>query len=119
MYVLRTLSTGLCVKRIEKFHIFNGGWRNGKGFISAMMIRMLKDYACKLPMTVLIEDPRKHASGAPNPALAQLHLMRYVVCAELPGDPTLDQDSHRRGCYLSPYVTIQRVQCKFKPHLGG
>tara|TARA_R110000868_G_scaffold1577_2_gene12759 strand:- start:1552 stop:4782 length:3231 start_codon:yes stop_codon:yes gene_type:complete len=81
-YLWRILGSGVSGKAIEKFFIYNGGGRNGKGLIDEFMLYCLGDYACEMNVSVLTEDPNKAGSGGANAEKAKISKMRYVFCAE-------------------------------------
>ena len=80
--VLFILASGLSGRAIEKFFIFNGEGRNGKGVLDEFMMWCLGDYATFVSPMLLTEDRRFQRSGAPNPEKAKLHKKRFVVSSE-------------------------------------
>ena len=67
------LSSGLVGYAIEKFFVFNGCGRNGKGVINEFMQWILGDYFAYASPTILTENPRNKSSGGANPAIAELN----------------------------------------------
>jgi hypothetical protein len=80
--VLFVLASGLSGRPIEKFFIFNGKGRNGKGLLDEFMKWCLGDYADYVAPVLLCENKRFQSSGAPNPEKAKLHKKRFVVTKE-------------------------------------
>ena len=73
------LSAGLTGHCIEKFIIFNGGGRNGKGLTNEFMKIILGDYGYVYANVSLLTE--KDKTGA-NPEKSKLHNKRYVVMKE-------------------------------------
>jgi putative DNA primase/helicase len=82
--LLFVLSTALSGRAIEKFFVFNGAGRNGKGFLNEFMKVLLGDYFEYVSPIILTEDPKKKSSAQASPEMAKLSKMRYVVCKEPP-----------------------------------
>ena len=80
--IMTVLCSGLVGQPIEKFFIFNGKGRNGKGFVDEFMQVVLGDYFEYIDPTVLTENQKQKSSKDANPALAKLHKKRYVVAKE-------------------------------------
>lgn len=81
--VLEILSTGLCGKNLQKFIIFIGKGRNGKGVLDWIMKHCLGDYYYSADNQLLT----KEATDGPNPALANMAKKRYVIYDEVPSKP--------------------------------
>jgi hypothetical protein len=80
--VLFIFASGLSGRAIEKFFIFNGAGRNGKGLLNAFMGRCLGDYAVTMCPIVLTESKRLQNSGSANPEKAKLDKKRFIVTSE-------------------------------------
>ena len=88
--VFYILASGLIGKPIEKFFVFNGDGRNGKGVINEMMKWCLGDYFAYVSPSILTENQKNRSSSAANPEMTKLHKKRYVVLKE----PSKDQPLH-------------------------
>lgn len=78
---LNILSTGLEGRCLERFCVFNGCGRNGKGVINDLYMRALgRGYSMIANNSILFE---KRKTGC-NPEFANLDKKRYVVFRELP-----------------------------------
>jgi hypothetical protein len=64
--------TGVIGRAIEKFFVFNGAGRNGKGFLNEFMKVLLGDYFEYVSPIILTEDPKKKSSAQANPEMAKL-----------------------------------------------
>jgi hypothetical protein len=78
--LLKIMASGLSGRPVEKFIIYNGGGRNGKGLLDEFMIRALGDYATYASVSIITEKTQQ--SAAANPELAKLDKKRYVVMKE-------------------------------------
>jgi phage/plasmid-associated DNA primase len=74
------LSTGLEGRCLEKFIVFNGNGRNGKGLTDEFVIMALGSYALYANSSILFETSK---TGS-NPELANLDKKRFVVFKEPP-----------------------------------
>jgi hypothetical protein len=81
-YLFAILSTGMSGRAIEKFFVFNGAGRNGKGLTNEAMEMVLGDYFVNVSPVVFCEDQKKKTSSGANPELAKLNKKRYVVAKE-------------------------------------
>jgi phage/plasmid-associated DNA primase len=88
-YFFKIISTGMSGKAIEKFFIFNGGGRNGKGVTNEFLNVVFGDYYESVSYTVFTEDQKKKNSSGCNPEIAKLDKKRYVVSKEPPKDQPL------------------------------
>jgi phage/plasmid-associated DNA primase len=77
---LQILSTGIDGRCLEKFIIFNGNGRNGKGLIDDLFLLLLGDYGMIGNNSILFENSK---TGS-NPEKANIHKKRYVVFREPP-----------------------------------
>ena len=77
---LTILSTGLDGRALEKFFIFNGEGRNGKGFINDLFLLALGNYGMIGNNAILFETRK---TGG-NPEIAKIDKKRYVVFREPP-----------------------------------
>lgn len=91
--VLFVLSSGLSGRAIEKFFIFNGNGRNGKGLIDEFMLWCLGDYAVTITPTVLTENKRFQSSAGPNPEKAKLNKKRFVIASEPAKNTPINNDT--------------------------
>ena len=89
-YFFKVISTGMSGKAIEKFFVFNGAGRNGKGFTNEFLQVVLGDYYESVSPTIFSEDQKKKTSSGANPEIAKLDKKRYVVAKE----PQKDQPLH-------------------------
>jgi hypothetical protein len=78
--LLKIMASGLSGRPVEKFIIYNGGGRNGKGLLDEFMVRALGDYATYASVSIITEKTQQ--SAAANPELAKLDKKRYVVMKE-------------------------------------
>ena len=87
---LTTLAKGLSGIPIEKFVIFNGGGRNGKGLITEFTDRTLGDY-CYLgaPCNLLFNEEK----DGPNPFLKKMDKKRLVIFREPSSDKKLKSNN--------------------------
>lgn len=81
-YFFKVLSTGLSGKAIEKFFVFNGKGRNGKGFTNEGMEVTLGDYFTTVSPVIFSENQKQKSSSGANPEIAKLDKKRYVVAKE-------------------------------------
>lgn len=77
---LNILATGLEGKCLERFIIFNGEGRNGKGLINDLYLTGLGEYGYIANNAMLFE---KRKTGC-NPEISNLDKKRYVIFRELP-----------------------------------
>jgi phage/plasmid-associated DNA primase len=77
---LQLLATGLEGKCLEKFIVFNGNGRNGKGMLNDLFLEALGEYGMIGNNSILFE---KSKTGA-NPEKAMIHKKRLVVFREPP-----------------------------------
>jgi hypothetical protein len=80
------LASGLVGIAIEKFIVFNGSGRNGKGLISELMKWCLNDYFQYVSPTILTENQKSKTSAQANPELHSIHKKRLVVSKEPSSD---------------------------------
>ncbi len=78
--LLTIMASGLSGRPVEKFIIYNGGGRNGKGLLDEFMVRALGDYATYASVSIITEKTQQ--SAAANPEIAKLDKKRYVVMKE-------------------------------------
>lgn len=78
--LLKIMASGLSGRPVEKFIIYNGGGRNGKGLLDEFMVRALGDYATYASVSIITEKTQQ--SAAANPELAKLDKKRYVIMKE-------------------------------------
>lgn len=77
---LQILSSGIDGRCLEKFNIFNGGGRNGKGMMNDLFLYALGNYAMIANNGILFEISK---TGS-NPEKANLHKKRLVIFREPP-----------------------------------
>jgi len=82
--MLFILSTGLSGVAIEKFFVFNGAGRNGKGVLNEFMKSILGQYFSYVSPLVVTENQKKKSSSQANPEIAKLDRIRYVIMKEPP-----------------------------------
>jgi phage/plasmid-associated DNA primase len=87
--VLSVLKCGMIGKLIEKFVLFNGSGRNGKGVILEQFRAMLGHYGRQSDKDLLTKPTK---SGC-NPALAALEKKRTAVFSEPESDETVNSGS--------------------------
>ena len=75
---LEILSTSLEGECLEKFIVFNGDGRNGKGLIDDLLLLALGDYGICANNSILFEK----AKTGSNPEKANLHKKRLVIFKE-------------------------------------
>ena len=116
----------------EKFILFNGRGRNGKGLLDAHFSYMLgNDYCLKFNSVVLIKDDKD--AGSANPILTQFHKMRYGFVEEFPDMAKLNLtivklltgggDLKARELYgavktINNLITLA-IECNVRPEMNG
>ena len=78
--VLKIFATGISGRVFEKFNIFHGNGRNGKGVLDEVVEVTIGDYCYIADVTILTE--RKMSSAGPNPEVAKIDLKRLVIVKE-------------------------------------
>jgi phage/plasmid-associated DNA primase len=81
-YLFTILSTGLTGLAIEKFFIFNGSGRNGKGLTNEFMELVLGDYFVDVSSLIYTENQKNKSTSGANPEIAKLDKKRYCVSRE-------------------------------------
>ena len=89
-YFFNVISTGMSGRAIEKFFVFNGAGRNGKGFTNEFLEVVFGDYFVSVSPVIFTENQKNKNSSGPNPEIAKLDKKRYVVAKE----PAKDQPLH-------------------------
>ena len=84
--MLEVLSAGLTGRVVEKFVLFNGRGRNGKGFINENCIVVFGEYGLIYGNTALLIEKEKTGG---NPEKAEMHNKRIVMFKESDGDEPL------------------------------
>ena len=84
--MLEVMSAGLTGRVIEKFILFNGGGRNGKGLLDEFLQIIYGDY-CLIYANVSLLTEKQKTGG--NPELASIHNKRIVIMKEPDGDKPL------------------------------
>lgn len=131
--LLTILSSTLIGKSIEKFFIFNGKGRNGKGVINEFMAVVLgKDYATTASPNLFTEDTSKKQTGGVNPEIAKLDNKRMILASEFPENATINNavmkaitggnDLCGRMCRSNNTLVRNRattiIECNIKPGLA-
>jgi phage/plasmid-associated DNA primase len=81
-YVFKIMATGLSGRAIEKFFVFNGAGRNGKGLTNEFLEKVFGSYFVCVSPTIFSENQKNKSSAAANPEIAKLDKMRYIVSKE-------------------------------------
>ncbi len=84
--MLEVLSGGLTGRVIEKFVLFNGRGRNGKGFINENCEVVFGEYGLIYGNTALLTEKEKTGG---NPEKAEMHNKRIVIFKEPDGEEPL------------------------------
>jgi phage/plasmid-associated DNA primase len=92
--LLHVIATGLEGRCLEKFIIWNGHGRNGKGLINDLLCIAFGNYVYVAPNQILFE---KQTSGA-NPALANMDKKRYVIVREPAKNNKIDNAAMKAMC---------------------
>ena len=116
----------------EKFIIFNGNGRNGKGVLNGLFSELLgQDYSYKINSNVLTKDTDD--SNTANPAIVQFDKKRYVFCEEFEEKSKLNlkvvktltgggvlkaRDLHKTIGSVNNNSTLI-LECNLKPELSG
>ena len=85
-YFFKIISTGMSGRSIEKFFVFNGGGRNGKGLTNEFLERVLGDYCANVSPIIYCESQKTKTSSGANPEIAKLDKKRYIISKEPPKD---------------------------------
>jgi len=88
-YFWKVISTGISGRAIEKFFVFNGAGRNGKGLTNEFLEVVYGDYFTTVSPTIYSENQKTKSSAGANPEIAKLHLKRYIVAKEPQKDAPL------------------------------
>lgn len=88
-YFFKVISTGMSGRAIEKFFVFNGAGRNGKGVTNEFLQVVLGDYFVSVSPTIYSENQKNKSSAAANPEIAKLDKKRYIVAKEPEKDAPL------------------------------
>ena len=74
----------------EKFMVWHGGGKNGKGVLSATILELLGSYGIGLAPTALLKSSRPFDADKPTTALNGIELARFAISEEMPADGELD-----------------------------
>lgn len=74
----------------EKFMLWHGRGRNGKGSLSKTLLILLNSYATGLPTTALLKTNRPVDADKATTALNQLEGVRFSISEELPQGAVVD-----------------------------
>jgi phage/plasmid-associated DNA primase len=88
-YFFKIISTGLSGRAIEKFFVFNGAGRNGKGLTNEFLEKVLGSYFINVSPTIFSENQKTKSSASANPEIAKLNKKRYIVSKEPQKDAPL------------------------------
>jgi len=81
-YFFKIIATGLSGRAIEKFFVFNGAGRNGKGLTNEFLEKVFGSYFVSVSPTIFSENQKGKSSSAANPEIAKLDKRRYIVSKE-------------------------------------
>jgi hypothetical protein len=87
--MLIILASGFCPVNPEKFILFAGVGRNGKGVINNFMELSGGDYVMKCSSVFLTESSKYKSSDSASPFMADLHNIRYAYATEPPSHTPL------------------------------
>lgn len=88
-YFFKIISTGMSGRAIEKFFVFNGSGRNGKGLTNEFLEKVFGTYFTSVSPLIYSENQKNKSSSGPNPELAKLDKKRYIVSREPQRDAPL------------------------------
>lgn len=88
-YFFKIISTGLSGRAIEKFFVFNGAGRNGKGLTNEFLEKVFGSYFVSVSPTIFSENQKNKSSAGANPEIAKLDKKRYIVSKEPQRDAPL------------------------------
>jgi phage/plasmid-associated DNA primase len=88
-YFFKIISTGLSGRAIEKFFVFNGAGRNGKGLTNEFLEKVFGSYFVSVSPTIFSENQKNKSSAGANPEIAKLDKKRYIVSKEPQKDAPL------------------------------
>lgn len=88
-YFFKIIATGLSGRAIEKFFVFNGAGRNGKGLTNEFLEAVLGSYYQGVSPTIFSENQKQKSSAGANPEIAKLDKKRYIVSKEPQKDAPL------------------------------
>lgn len=129
--VLSVLKCGMIGELIEKFVLFNGQGRNGKGLILAFYKGMMGKYCSDAEVTLLTGS--KLNSGSANTELASLENKRACIFSEPEHNQKINSGSMKqltgngtlkgRGLYQDAReftnVLMGIMECNVRPHFTG
>jgi phage/plasmid-associated DNA primase len=88
-YFFNIIATGLSGRAIEKFFVFNGAGRNGKGLTNEFLEKVFGSYFVSVSPTIFSENQKNKSSAGANPEIAKLDKKRYIVSKEPQKDAPL------------------------------
>jgi len=94
-YFFKIISTGLSGRAIEKFFVFNGAGRNGKGLTNEFLEKVFGSYFVSVSPTIFSENQKNKSSATANPEIAKLDKKRYIVSKEPQKDAPLHNASDK------------------------
>jgi len=116
----------------EKFFIFNGNGRNGKGVLNTLYSSLLgDDYSYKINSSILVKEPDNGETA--NPALVQMNKKRYIFCEEFDENDKINmkiiksltgggvlkaRDLHKTIETINNYSTLV-LECNIRPEING
>lgn len=115
-YFFKIISTGLSGRAIEKFFVFNGAGRNGKGLSNEFLEKVLGSYFVSVSPTIFSENQKTKSSAGANPEIAKLDKKRYIVSKEPQKDAPLHnniiKDLTGGGCTSARMLYSSKTQVK-------
>jgi len=88
-YFFKIIATGMSGRAIEKFFVFNGAGRNGKGLTNEFLEKVFGSYYVGVSPTIFSENQKNKSSAGANPEIAKLNKKRYIVSKEPQKDAPL------------------------------
>jgi len=127
--VLSVLKCGLIGKLIEKFILFNGSGRNGKGLILSFFKSLAGKYCTDADKTLITQ----RIKGGANPALAALEFKRCAIISEpeddekiqagimklLTGNPTFSARQIYQEEREFDNMIMLIMECNSRPEITG
>jgi phage/plasmid-associated DNA primase len=89
LYFFKIIATRLSGRAIEKFFVFNGAGRNGKGLTNEFLEKVYGNYFVSVSPTIFSENQKTKSSASANPEIAKLDKKRYIVSKEPQKDAPL------------------------------
>jgi len=129
---LSVFKCGLIGILIEKFVLFNGSGRNGKGLLLAYFKSLMGKYCSDADVSLLTQN-KKASAGSANPELASLEFKRCCIMSEPEEDELINTGMMKlltgnktfktRGLYQSAReicnLLITILECNSRPEFKG